>query len=495
MRENGSVDVLIVGAGLSGIGIAAALKRALPALSLLLLEARPGLGGTWDLFRYPGIRSDSDLFTYGFTFHPWRGEEAIAEGAAIRAYLAETAEKSGILPHIRFRQRVEEAAWSGARRRWRVLARDEAEGGRRVVWEARFLIAATGYYDPERGYLPAFPGRERFPGPVIHPQHWPEGLEVAGRRVALIGSGATAITLAPALTAAGAEVTLIQRTPAYILPIPRRDRFALALLRLFGPRHGFRLARAKNILRQHLIYTFCQRHPRTARALILALTRRLLPPGFPVERHFNPPYGPWDQRLCVAPDADFFRAIREGGLRLLTGRIATFTETGVRLESGEEAAADLIIAATGFEIALFGKARLSVDGRPLDPATLITYRGAMLGGVPNFLFAIGYTSASWTLKIELIARFLIRLLTHMAERGFEVVIPEPPPGLPTRPLLDFGAGYVQRARARLPRQGPAPPWVMPWNYLADARLFRRAPLEDGHLRFLAAAGGGVREAA
>lgn len=488
------VDVLIVGAGLSGIGIAAALRRAFPDLSLLLLEARAELGGTWDLFRYPGIRSDSDLFTYGFTFHPWRGEEAIAEGAAIKAYLTEVAERSGVLPHIRFRLRVEEANWSSVRRRWRVVARDEASGGRRV-WEARFLVAATGYYDTEKGYVPDFPGRARFRGPVIHPQHWPAELEVAGKRVSVIGSGATAITLAPALAARGAAVTLIQRTPAYILPIPRRDRFALTLLRLFGPRRGFALARAKNILRQHLIYGFCQRHPRLARALILALTRRLLPPGFPLTRHFDPPYGPWDQRLCVAPDADFFRAIREGKLTIVTDRIATFTETGVALEGGEHVAADLIVTATGFEIALFGKARLSLDGRELDPAKLVTYRGVMLGGVPNFLFAIGYTSASWTLKIELLARYFCRLLAHMAASGYEVVRPEPPATLPTQPLLDFGAGYVQRARERLPRQGPVPPWRMPWNYLADVRLFRGAPLEDGHLRFLRAEEGGVRAAA
>jgi monooxygenase len=494
MREASEVDVLIVGAGLSGIGIAARLRQALPSLSLVLLEARKDIGGTWDLFRYPGIRSDSDLFTYGFSFFPWQAEEAIAEGPAIKSYLTAMAAHFGLLPLIRFRHLVRAVNWLSARRRWRVSVRDEETGVERL-WEARFLVAATGYYDYDKGYLPDFPGRERFAGPLLHPQHWPEGIEVSGKRVALIGSGATAITLAPALAAAGAHVTLVQRTPAYILPIPRRDRFALALIRLFGPRLGFRLARGKNVFRQHLIYSFCQRYPRAARALIRALTRRLLPPGFPLDPHFNPPYGPWDQRLCVTPDADFFRAIRDGRLTLVTGQIETFTETGLRLADERVVEADLVITATGFEIALFGKATLARDGRILEPAELITYRGMMLGGVPNFAFAIGYTSASWTLKVELVADYLTRLLAYMEEEGFEVAVPEPPPGLATRPLLDFGAGYVQRALARLPRQGAAAPWQMPWNYYADRHLFRHGGLEDGHLRFIPAAHSRAREAA
>jgi cation diffusion facilitator CzcD-associated flavoprotein CzcO len=476
------VDVLIVGAGLSGIGAACHLQRGRPRTTYTILEARGALGGTWDLFRYPGTRSDSDLFTFGYDFRPWESDVSIADAAAIKAYLAETARVHGVDRHIRYHHRVLEASWSSSQARWSVRAR-RTDTNEELVFRAQWLFCAAGYYRYDEGFTPRFAGRERFRGPVVHPQQWPEDLDYRGKRIAVIGSGATAVTLIPALTETAAHVTMIQRTPTYVLPIPSRDGLARRLRPILGPRLAHALARRKNIARQRWVYAFCQRFPNAARKLIRRVNARLLPKGYPVDVHFNPPYGPWDQRLCAAPDGDFFRVLREGKASIATGRIATFTEKGVQLESGEHVDADIIVTATGLNLQLFGGVRVDVDGQLLRVRESVAFKGMMLSGVPNLAFAVGYTSSSWTLKVGLLCEHFCRLLAFMEERGYRVCTPVADPAMPTRPLLGFGAGYVQRSLDALPRQGERFPWLMSWNYAADVRLFRKGAVADKHLVF------------
>jgi monooxygenase len=476
------VDVLIVGAGLSGIGAACHLQRGRPATTYTILEARAALGGTWDLFRYPGTRSDSELFTFGYDFRPWQSDVSIADAAAIKAYLAETAREHGVDRHIRYRHRVLEASWSSSQARWSVRAR-RTDTNEELVFRARWLFCAAGYFRYDEGFTPRFAGRERFRHPVVHPQQWPEDLDYHGKRIAVIGSGATAVTLIPALTEAAAHVTMIQRTPTYVLPIPSRDGLARRLRPILGPRLAHALARRKNIAKQLWVYAFCQRFPNAARKLVRRVNARLLPKGYPVDVHFNPPYGPWDQRLCAAPDGDFFRVLREGKASISTGRIATFTEKGVQLESGEHVDADIIVTATGLNLQLFGGVRVAVDGQAVRLRQAVAFKGMMLSGVPNLAFAVGYTSSSWTLKVGLLCEHFCRLLAFMEERGYRVCTPVADPAMRTRPLLSFGAGYVQRSLDELPRQGERFPWLMSWNYAADVRLFRKGAVADKHLVF------------
>ena len=351
------------------------------------------------------------------------------------------------------------------------------------MFRARWLFCAAGYYRYDEGYTPRFEGRERFRGPIVHPQHWPADLDIGGKRIAVIGSGATAVTLIPALTEAAAHVTMIQRTPTYVLPISSRDALARRLRPIVGARLAHALARRKNIARQRWVYAFCQRFPNAARKLIRRVNARLLPEGYPVDRHFNPPYGPWDQRLCVAPDGDFFRVLRKGQASIATGRIAGFTEKGVQLESGEHVDADIIVSATGLNLQLFGGVRLDVDGRPVRLPETVAFKGMMLSGVPNLAFTLGYTSSSWTLKVGLLCEHFCRLLDFMAERGHRVCTPVADPKMRTKPLLSFGAGYVQRSLDELPRQGERFPWLMSGNYAADVRLFRKGAVVDKRLAF------------
>ncbi|MEU4625003.1 NAD(P)/FAD-dependent oxidoreductase [Actinoplanes sp. NPDC023801] len=483
MREH--FDVLIVGAGISGIGAGRYLRTELPRKTFAILEARGASGGTWDLFRYPGIRSDSDLHTFGYEFKPWRDEESIADAPRILAYLRETATENGLDEHIRYHHRVVGVSWSTADARWTVRIEDGRE------YTAGWLFCAGGYYRYDEGYTPGFPGRDRFGGTIVHPQHWPDDLEIAGRRVLVIGSGATAVTLVPAMADTAAHVTMLQRTPTYIMPVPKRDVIANALKRYLGPERGYAWTRRKNIAQQKAIWSFCKRFPGTARKLIRWVNTRQLPAGFPVDEHFNPPYDPWDQRLCAVPDGDLFRAIRHGRADVVTDRIATFTETGVLLESGRELAADVIVTATGLNVQAFGGIPITVDGTPVNLAGTVAYKGMMLSGVPNLAYAIGYTNSSWTLKVGLLCEHFCRLLRHMDEHGYDVCRPElRDPDMPTRPFLDFGAGYIRRAVGQLPRQGDRMPWLTSMDYHGDVKLLRTGDVTDPELHFSRAAGSG-----
>jgi len=478
--SGGHVDVLIVGAGLSGIGAAAHLTRNQPGKRYAILEARDAIGGTWDLFRYPGIRSDSDLHTFCYAFKPWIEDRAIADAASILRYVRETADEYGVTDRIHFGHAVREARWSSADACWTVVAQRDGE---LVEWTARWLFCAGGYYRYDRGYTPEFPGAERFRGPVVHPQHWPDELDYDGQRVVVIGSGATAMTLVPAMAARAAHVTMLQRTPTYVVAAPAVDPIAKRLKRWLGPERSHRIARRKNVLLARAIYKASKRWPDRVRALIRAGTARALPDGFDVDTHFNPPYDPWDQRLCLVPDGDLFRAIRRGSASVVTDRVATFTETGIALESGTELEADVIVTATGLELLAFGGIAFAIDGAPVNLHETVTYKGMMLSGMPNFVYAVGYTNASWTLKVDLVCEHFCRLLARMDERGDVTCVPDsPPPGTPRRPILDFGAGYVQRAIDRFPQQGATAPWELSMDYLRDRKILLAGPVGD-RMRF------------
>ncbi|SDD49935.1 Predicted flavoprotein CzcO associated with the cation diffusion facilitator CzcD [Geodermatophilus telluris] len=477
------LDVVVVGAGISGIGAARYLRTELPRTSFAVLEARAASGGTWDLFTYPGIRSDSDLHTFGYEFKPWRDRQSIADAPRILDYLRETITENGLDAHIRFQRKVVGVSWSSADARWTVDV-EHTDTGERSTLTAGWVFVAGGYYRYDEGFTPHFEGRERFRGPVVHPQHWPADLEYAGKRVVVIGSGATAVTLVPAMARTAAHVTMLQRTPTYVLPVPREDKIAAALRRWFGDERGYALTRRKNIAQQRLIYRFCQKHPQAARKLIRRINARMLPEGFAVDEHFNPPYDPWDQRLCAVPDGDLFRAIREGTADVVTDRIVTFTENGVLLESGRELEADVVVTATGLNVQAFGGLRPVVDGREVELSETLAYKGMMLSGVPNLAFAIGYTNSSWTLKIGLLCEHFTRLLRHMDEHGYDTCTPEPSdPGMPTRPFLDFAAGYIQRAVDVLPRQGDRMPWLTSMDYADDVKLLRADSVVDPELAF------------
>ncbi|MCK4178016.1 flavin-containing monooxygenase [Aciditerrimonas ferrireducens] len=479
------LDVLVVGAGLSGIAAGHALLEHCPWADWAIFEARGAIGGTWDLFRYPGVRSDSDMFTLGFTFHPWDRERAIAEGADIRAYLQETARRFGIDRRIRFHHRVLAAEWSTETARWQVQA-ERTDTGEPVELTCRFLLGCSGYYRYDQGYLPAFPGMAEYRGQLVHPQFWPEDLPVAGRRICVIGSGATAMTLVPALAERGAQVTMVQRSPTYVTSLPAVDPVAAALRRRFPTRLSAPLVRWYKALTTQGFYRLSRRWPGLVRRMLLEQVRRQLPEGYDVARHFTPRYDPWDQRLCVVPNGDLFAAIRSGRVEVVTDEIETFTPEGLRLRSGRELEADVVVTATGLELLFLGGIELRVDGESVDPATRLTYKGMMLEGVPNLAFCIGYVNASWTLKCELTCEAVCRILRTMREKGATCVTPvhDGDPG-PARPLLDLTSGYVQRALDRMPRQGSRFPWQVHQSFLKDYRAMKLSPVEDGVLRFSA----------
>jgi len=481
------VDVLIVGAGISGIGAAYYLQTEHPARSYAILEARGATGGTWDLFRYPGIRSDSDLHTFGYEFKPWRDEDAIASADKILAYLRETVAEIGIDARILFHHKVLGAAWSSDDARWTVdverfgAAEDTQE---LVQFSANWIFCAGGYYRYDQGYTPEFPGRDQFRGEVVHPQHWPEDLDYTGKKVVVIGSGATAVTLVPSMAGTAAHVTMLQRSPTYVMPVPSKDTFANVAQKVLGANRGYALARRKNIFKQRAVYQFSQKYPGAARRLIRRLNAKELPTGYPVDEHFNPTYDPWDQRLCAVPDADLFKAISSGAASVVTDRIATFTETGIQLESGKHLDADIIVTATGLNLQLLGGMSLTVDDTSVDVGDTIAYKAMMLSGVPNFAFAFGYTNSSWTLKVGLLCEHFCRLLSHMDARGHDIARPEfGDPGIETRPMLDFAAGYVQRALDRMPKQGSGEPWRVSMNYYYDVERLREGSVDDPNLHF------------
>ena len=488
MAHTEHVDVLIVGAGISGIGAAYYLQQDHPGRSYAILEARGASGGTWDLFRYPGIRSDSDLHTFGYEFKPWRDDHAIASADKILAYLRETAAENGIDQQIRYHNKVLGAAWSSAQARWTVDV-ENAQTGEVVQFSANWIFMAGGYYRYDQGFTPEFEGRDRFEGQIVHPQHWPEDLDYTGKKVVIIGSGATAVTLVPAMAGTAAQVTMLQRSPTYIMAIPAKDVFANTAKRVLGDKRGYALTRRKNIVKQRAIFQFCQTFPRPARKLIRHLNAKQLPEGYAVDKHFNPSYNPWDQRLCAVPDGDLFKAITDGSASVVTDRIATFTETGIQLESGKHLDADIIITATGLNLQMFGGVSLTVDGEQVDFAKTFAYKGMMLSGVPNFAFAVGYTNSSWTLKVGLLCEHFCRLLTHMDANGFDTARAEAgDPEMQGRPLLDFSAGYVKRALDLMPKQGDGAPWTMSSSYTSDVKLLRSDSVLDPNLRFTTAAG-------
>jgi monooxygenase len=477
----GHVDVLIVGAGLSGIGAAHHLQTSRPGKTYAILEARDVIGGTWDLFRYPGVRSDSDMYTLGYRFRPWTKGQAIADGPSILRYVQDTAADAGIGEHIRFGHRVIAASWSSATARWTVQARHGAET---VTMTCGFLLMCSGYYRYDEGYRPSFAGIGDFRGQIVHPQHWPADLDYAGQRVVVIGSGATAVTLVPALAETAGHVTMLQRSPTYILPMPAEDPIAIRLRKLLGTRRGYAVTRWKNVLTMTLVYKLSRRRPALIRGWIRKLTVDQLPAGYDVDTHFNPVYNPWDQRLCLVPDGDLFKAIRAGRASVVTDRIARFTERGLLLESGADLEADIVVTATGLQLLPLGGAELTVDDRPVRLPETMAYKSMMLGGVPNFAFTIGYTNASWTLKADLVSEFTCRLLAYMDARGYDTCVPvNDDPDIAERPLMDFSAGYVLRSIDQFPRSGSRAPWRLGMSYARDVLTLRYGKLNDGAMRF------------
>ncbi|WSG10865.1 NAD(P)/FAD-dependent oxidoreductase [Micromonospora sp. NBC_01739] len=476
------LDVLIVGAGLSGIGAACQLRRHRPDKTFAVLEARDEVGGTWDLFRYPGVRSDSDMFTLGYSFAPWRAPKAIAEGATILDYLRRTADEYDVTRHIRLGHRVVRADWDSRQARWTVLVRrpDTADP---ITLTCAFLYACTGYYRYDAGHTPHFAGQDRFTGRIVHPQHWPVDLDLRDRRVVVIGSGATAVTLVPALARQAAEVTMLQRSPTYVLALSARDGFADALRRRLPARLAHPLIRWKNLLGVTLTYQFSRWAPGLMRRLLRRGVARRLPAGYDVDRHFRPRYDPWDQRLCVDPDGELFAALAEGRARMVTDTIEGFTATGIRLTSGTELPAEVVVTATGLDLLALGGMTLRVDGVEVDLAQTVAYKGMMLSGVPNFALTLGYTNASWTLKADLVAEYVCRLLRHLDRTGTQVVTPSAPPDDRRAPLIGLGSGYVRRGIERLPRQGHRAPWRAHQNYLRDLLLLRFGRLTDPGVRF------------
>jgi monooxygenase len=474
------VDVLIIGAGLSGIGAAAHLTRELPGTSYVVLEARAASGGTWDLFRYPGIRSDSDMYTMGYRFKPWLDQESLAPGQRILDYVRETAAEYDVERHIRYDHRVTSASWSSDDARWTVEAEHDGEP---VTFTAGFVWSCRGYYDYEHGHEPEFAGAADFAGPIVHPQHWPDELEWAGKRVVVIGSGATAVTLVPTLARDAAHVTMLQRSPSYVMSLARRDPIALRIRRWLPAGAAHRLVRWKNIATTAAFYRLSRARPALVRRLIRKQNLAQLPEGYDVDTHFAPAYDPWDQRVCFVPDGDLFKAVRRGTAEVVTSTIERFDETGVVLTGGRHLDADLIITATGLRLSPFGGITLVVDGTTVDPAEEMTYRALMLTGVPNFVFTVGYTNASWTLKVDLVAEFCCRLLAHLSEHGYRSVVPVRDPSVPALAFMDFTSGYVLRALDQLPRQGDREPWRLRQSYLHDRRTIRNASLDDGVLAF------------
>jgi monooxygenase len=467
------VDVLIIGAGLSGIGAARHLQMLCPGKTFALLEARERMGGTWDLFRYPGIRSDSDMYTLGYSFKPWTDPKAIADGPSILSYIHETADENGISPHIHYNERVTRAEWSSTDARWTVIAAS--------TWTCAFLYNCAGYYDYAAGYTPDFPGRETFTGTIIHPQLWPADLDYAGKRVVVIGSGATAVTLVPELAKRAAHVTMLQRSPTYILTRPSVDKIADWLRAKLPAKTAYSITRWKNVLLGMAFFNYSRRFPAAAKKGLVDAAAKLA--GIAADPHLTPSYNPWDQRVCLIPDGDLFKALRDGSAEIVTDHIDSFTPTGLRLKSGAELPADIVITATGLKLQMFGGASLVVDGEPLRVAESMVYKGSMISGVPNFAFASGYTNASWTLKVDLTSTYVCRMISYLDTHHYREVRARRDPDVGEIPLLDFNSGYVTRALPELPRQGNRLPWRLYQNYALDRAMLGGGQVADQALEF------------
>lgn len=477
------VDVLVVGAGLSGIAAAYYLQTHSPSKSYTILEARDAIGGTWDLFRYPGVRSDSDMYTLGYTFRPWDSPNAIAEGGAIRQYIRDTAAAFGIDQKIRFRHRMCGAAWSSQDGRWTVDV-ERGDGGAPLQITCKFLFMCTGYYDYSKGYTPDWAGVDQFKGTIIHPQAWREDLDYTGKRVIVIGSGATAVTLVPAMAQKAAHVTMLQRSPSYVVAMPTADPLTKWFYKRLPLKPAYRVTRWRAILRSMALYYIARWRPAATKKTIVDMARGELGADFDVEKHFAPEYNPWDQRVCLVPDADLFAAIKSGKVSVVTDHIATFTENGVQLRSGEQLDADVIVTATGLVMRLSNGGQLTVDGAPVELSERLVYKGMMLSGVPNMAFAFGYTNASWTLKAELTCAYVSRLLNFMDQRGYTQAVPRVTDAtIEKEPAVNFTSGYVQRALSELPSQGSKRPWKLYQNYILDLLTLRFGTLDDGSLTF------------
>lgn len=476
-------DVIIVGAGLSGIGAAYRLQERCPNERYAILEARAEIGGTWSLFRYPGVRSDSDMFTLGYPFRPWKEARIIADGPSILQYVRDTAGECGIDRKIRCNHRVRWASWSTHHARWSLLVETGLDG-ETAEYTCDFLYGCSGYYSYDSGHQPDFPGAARFRGRMVHPQFWPNDLDYTGQRVVVIGSGATAVTLVPAMAERAAHVTMLQRSPSYLVSLPPRDPIANWLRRVLPANTAHRTVRWKNALIALGLYKFCRGMPSTAKRLIRGAAKNALPEGYEVDKHFAPRYQPWEQRLCIVPDSDMFRAISAGHASVVTGQIETFTERGIRLTSGEELETDIVVSATGLKMLALGGIRLTVDGASVDPGCSFIYKGVMLGNVPNFAFCVGYTNASWTLRADLSSLYVCRLLNHMSQRGYRTCVPQcDPSALDPKPLLDLSSGYILRAAAELPKQASQKPWFIRQNYVLDSLTMTLGRIEDGTLQF------------
>ena len=477
------LDVLIVGAGLSGIGAAWHLQDKCPGRTYAIVEARETSGGTWDLFRYPGIRSDSDMYTLGYSFRPWKDAKAIADGPSILSYIRDVASDHGIDGRIRYGHRVVAARWSTPEARWTVEIEQGPEK-RRIAITCGFLLMCSGYYDYAAGYLPQFPGVDRFAGRIVHPQKWTDDIDYKGKRVVVVGSGATAVTLVPEMAKDAAHVTMLQRSPTYVVARPAEDAIANWLRRYLPIGLAYGMTRWKNVLLGMWFYQLCKRKPERAKALILKGVRYCLGPDYDIERHFTPRYNPWDQRLCLVPDADLFRAIRRKQVSVVTDEIVTFTETGIRLRSGKELEADLIVAATGLALQLMGGMTVMVDGKTVEPADTVSYKGMMYSDVPNLAAVSGYTNASWTLKADLVCEYVCRLLNHMHKAGLRQCTPRlDDPAMERLPWVDFSSGYIKRAIDKFPKQGARKPWRLNQNYALDLMSLRYGSVEDRAMVF------------
>lgn len=475
------VDVLIVGAGLSGIGAAWHLQDRCPTKTYAILEARDAIGGTWDLFRYPGIRSDSDMHTLGYRFRPWTAAKAIADGPAIRQYVRDTAREAGIDRHIRFRHHVVSASWSSDDALWTITAEQD---GRTVTMTASFLFFCSGYYSYDEAYRPTWEGEGDFKGQIVHPQFWPEDLDYAGKQVVIIGSGATAVTIVPEMAKSAAHVTMLQRSPTYVVSRPGEDSIANKLRRVLPSGAAYAITRWKNVLFQLFFFRMARKSPAKVKERLIGMVSDQLGPDYDVATHFTPSYNPWDQRLCLVPDADLFASLKAGKSSVVTDHIARFTAGGIELKSGKVLPADIIVTATGLKLNILGSVTVSVDGRSVDPSKELTYKGMMLSDVPNAAFAFGYTNASWTLKADLTSEFVCRTLNYMDKRGVKIATPvRTDPSMSEEPYLDFSSGYVQRALDILPKQGAKAPWKLNQNYALDLMTLRFGKIDDGTMRF------------
>src|SRR6266446_1905762 len=480
-------DVLIVGAGLSGIDAAHHLREKCPTKTFVILESRAAIGGTWDLFRYPGVRSDSDMLTMGYAFRPWKNPKAISDGHSIRQYISDAAREEGIDKHIRFHHKVVRAEWSSQDARWKVEASRHLPDGREeaVTITCNFLFSCAGYYKYSAGYTPEFPGRERFKGTIVHPQAWPEDLDYSGKRVVVIGSGATAVTLIPAMAKTAAHVTMLQRSPTYIVSYPEQDKLAITLRRLLPSKLAYGIARWKNIGFMTYAYQFARRRPEVAKKAILKLASNELGADYDIATHFTPGYYPWEQRLCLVPDGDLFVAIRDGRASVATDQIETFTEKGIQLKSGKELEADIVVTATGLVLEILGGIEVRVDGKRVDFSETLSYKGVMFSDVPNLASVFGYINASWTLKADLICSYVARLIAYMDKKGYAQVTPRNrEPAMPRAAFIEhFSSGYVQRSLAKLPKQGAKPPWRVKQNYFADMMSLKYAAIPTKALEF------------